>query len=195
MAKQIVIIQGHPDSGENHFCHALAKAYAEGAESAGHKIKIIDVAQIEFPLIRSKQEFDRGEPPESIRNAQQMIQSAEHLVLFYPLWLGTMPACFKAFLEQVFRPGFAVSESAKGMPWKKLLTGKSARIVITMGMPAFIYRWYFLAHSLRSLERNILGFCGIGPVTDTLIGMIDALDDTERKKWLSKMQRFGSEGN
>jgi putative NADPH-quinone reductase len=194
MAKQIVIIQGHPDPGGNHFCHALASAYADGAESAGHQVNLIDVAQIEFPLIRSKTEFDLGQVPESIRQAQQVIQSAEHLVIFYPLWLGTMPAYFKAFLEQVFRPGFAAQETAKGQPWKKLLTGKTARVVITMGMPAFIYRWYYLAHSLRSLERNILGFCGIGPVKDTLIGMVDAIDATERKKWLSKMHRFGSDG-
>jgi len=195
MTKQIAIIQGHPDPKGNHFCHALAKAYAEGAELAGHKIKLIDVAQIEFPLLRSKEEFDHGAIPESIRNAQQVIQEAEHLVIFYPLWHGTMPAYFKAFLEQVFRPGFAANESTAGRPWKKLLTGRTARIVITMGMPAFIYRWYYLAHSLKSLERNILGFCGIGPIKDTLIGMVDAIDDTKGKKWLSKMQLLGSNCN
>ena len=37
MSKQIAIIQGHPDPKGNHFCHVLAKAYAEGAESTGHK--------------------------------------------------------------------------------------------------------------------------------------------------------------
>jgi putative NADPH-quinone reductase len=63
-----------------------------------------------------------------------------------------------------------------------------------MSMPALLYRWYYLAHSLRSLERNILGFCGIGPVKDTLIGMVDAIEDTERKKWRVNMRRFGSKG-
>lgn len=28
-----------------------------------------------------------------------------------------------------------------------------ARIVISMGMPAFVYRWYFRAHGLKSLRR------------------------------------------
>ncbi len=60
--------------------------------------------------------------------------------------------------------------STGGMP-KKLLAGKSACVVITMGMPAFIYRWYFGAHGLKNLKRNILGFCGVGPIKDTLIGM------------------------
>ena len=40
------------------------------------------------------------------------------------------------------------------------MSGKSARIVVTMGMPGFWYRWYFRAHSLRSLQRNILKFVG-----------------------------------
>ncbi|HEX7966643.1 MAG TPA: hypothetical protein VF502_00375, partial [Stellaceae bacterium] len=30
--------------------------------------------------------------------------------------------------------------------------------------PAFLYRWYFGAHSLKRLQRNILKFCGIGPI-------------------------------
>ena len=195
MAKKIAIIQGHPDPKGNHFCHALAKAYAEGAQAKRHKVKIIDVAQIKFPLLRSKEEFDHGAPPDSIRNAQQIIQEAEHLVILYPLWLGTMPAYFKAFLEQVFRPGFAAKETTAGKPWGKLLTGRTARIVITMGMPVFIYRWYYLAHSLKNLERNILGFCGIGPTKETLIGMVDAIDDIKGKKWLSKMHLLGSNCN
>ena len=60
--------------------------------------------------------------------------------------------------------------------WKRLLTGKTARIVVTMGMPAFVYRWYFGGHSLKSLERNILRFVGIRPVRESLIGMVEGSD-------------------
>jgi putative NADPH-quinone reductase len=75
--------------------------------------------------------------------------------------------------------------------WKKLLKGKSARIVVTMGMPAFFYRWYFRAHSLKSLERNILAFCGIAPIKTSLIGMVDGGDGAKREKWLAKMRALG----
>lgn len=192
MAKKIAIIQGHPDPKNNHFCHALAQAYNEGAKSTGHEVNIIDIAQIDFPMLRCKEDFDHGTPPDSILHAQQIIKKADHIVIFYPLWLGTMPAYTKAFIEQVFRPGFGAEETTAGKPWKKLLTGKSARIVITMGMPAFIYRWYFLAHSLKSLERNIFGFCGIEHTKDTLIGMVDSIDGKKGKKWLGKMHQLGS---
>jgi putative NADPH-quinone reductase len=121
------------------------------------------------------------------------IRDADHLVIFYPLWMGTMPALLKAFLEQVFRPGFAYSEKAEGKGWNRLLKGKSARIVVTMGMPALIYRWYFGAHSLRSLERNILGMCGIGPIRESLIGMVEG-GNARREKWLDRMYALGRKG-
>jgi putative NADPH-quinone reductase len=105
-----------------------------------------------------------------------------------------MPALLKAFLEQVVRPGFALSQPGAEQRWKKLLTGTTARIVITMGMPALFYRWYFRAHSLKSLERNILGFCGIGPIKESLIGMIEAPDKAKRERWLAKMRTLGGAG-
>jgi putative NADPH-quinone reductase len=39
----------------------------------------------------------------------------------------------------------------------------SARAVVTMGMPAFAYRWYFGAHGLKSLTQN-LALVGITPL-------------------------------
>ena len=178
----------------NHFGHALAAAYAHSAKAAGHEVTVIEVAQLDFPLLRNKEDWESGALPETLQQAQQAIGWAGHLVILYPLWLGTMPALLKAFLEQVFRPGFALPQPGTGQRWKKLLTGKTARIVITMGMPAFFYRWYFRAHSLKSLERNILGFCGIGPITESLIGMIEAPDNANREKWLAKMRRLGHAG-
>ena len=192
MSKDIAIIQGHPDPRGAHLGHALAQAYANGAKQAGHEVKAIDVGTLEFPLLRSKQDWDTGAPPDAIRDAQRTIGEADHLVLFYPLWLGSMPALLKAFLEQVFRPQFAIVKPDTGQMWKKLLTGKSARIVVTMGMPAFVYRWYFRAHSLKSLERNILGFSGVGPIKANLFGLIEASSDATREKWLAKMRALGA---
>lgn len=115
-------------------------------------------------------------------------------MLFVPLWLGDMPALLKGFLEQVARPGFALGASGEGGMGKKLLGGRSARVVVTMGMPAPLYRWYFQAHSVKSLERNILGFCGIAPIHRTLIGMVEDMDDNRRRKWLDTLRELGAKG-
>jgi putative NADPH-quinone reductase len=189
--KRVLILQGHPDTTEPHFCHALASAYAEGAGAAGHEVRTVTVAALEFPLLRSKQDWDKGALPSSLAQAQEDIAWAEHIVLVFPLWLGGMPALVKGFLEQVARPGFAFGKPDGLKIATKLLTGRSARVVVTMGMPALIYRWYFRAHSLKALERNILGFVGIGPIHETLVGMVEGLDDTARGAWLDKLRALG----
>ena len=51
----------------------------------------------------------------------------------------------------------------------KFHSGKSARIIVTMGMPGSLYRWYFRAHSLHSLQRNILDFIGFRRVRALVI--------------------------
>jgi putative NADPH-quinone reductase len=175
---------GHPDPGGKHFCHALAEAYAEGASESSVKVKSIEVAQLDFPLLRTQAEFETGRPPQSIAAAQEAIRWADHLVIIYPLWLGTMPALLKGFLEQAFRPGFAV-KTGEGS-WERLLEGRSARIVVTMGMPAFAYRWYFGAHGLKSLERSVLKLVGIKPIRETLIGMIGSASERAQAQGLAR---------
>jgi putative NADPH-quinone reductase len=89
-----------------------------------------------------------------------------------------MPALLKAFIEQVMRPGVALEYREHGFP-KGLLAGRSGRIIVTMGMPALIYRWYFRAHGVRGLERSVLKFAGMKPVRETLLGMVDAASDAK----------------
>jgi putative NADPH-quinone reductase len=132
--------------------------------------------------------------PEGLQQAQQDIAWAEHLVLFFPLWLGDMPALLKGFLEQVARPGFAfAADEGRTAFTRKGLTGRSARVVVTMGMPALVYRWYFRAHSVKSLERNILGFVGIAPVHETLIGGVGQLAPDAAEKAFERLRRLGRE--
>ena len=189
--KRILLIQGHPDPQRGHFCHALMQAYADGAEAAGHQLRRIEIAQLDFPILRSADEWEHGALPGSLLAPQHDIEWAQHLVLFFPLWLGDMPALLKGFLEQIARPGFAFHDDGNGGFGKKGLGGRSARVVVTMGMPALVYRYYFRAHSLKSLERNVLGFVGIAPVHETLIGMVDKLDAAAGDKWFRKMRALG----
>ena len=194
MSKHILLIQGHPDASEVHLCHALEDAYAKGAAAAGHEIRRINVATIDFPFLRSQHEWEKGLLPHSLGEAQEDIKWAEHMLFFFPLWLGDMPALLKGFLEQVARPGFAFSREGINPLTRKALGGRSARVVVTMGMPALVYRWYFRAHSIKSLERNILGFVGISPINETLIGMVADMKPELGKKWLAKLEKLGKQG-
>jgi putative NADPH-quinone reductase len=188
---KIAVIQGHPDSTGGHFCNALAEAYITGATAAGHEVRVVEVAKLRFPLLRTKEEFEHGVVPPALAEEQRVIGWAEHLVFVYPLWLGGMPALLKGFLEQVARPGFAF-EMKPGQRVRKGLRGKSARVIITMGMPAVVYRWYFGAHGLKSLQKSILSFVGIKPMRATLIGLVETMSAQSREKWLARVRGLGA---
>ena len=189
--RRILIVNGHPDAGVRHLLHQLLDAYAEGALAAGHAVRRLEVASLDFPLLRSAADWEHGELPSALKPAQDDIAWCDHLVLAFPLWLGDMPALLKSFLEQVARPGFAFHRDEQNPFGKKALGGRSARIVVTMGMPALLYRWYFRAHSVKSLERNILGFVGIAPVHETLIGLVDRLGEAGVARWCAKLKQLG----
>jgi putative NADPH-quinone reductase len=191
MPSQVLLIQGHPDPAGGHLGHALAQAYADGAREAGHAVQVLDVAQLDFPLLRSQHAWTHEPLPPALAPAQEAIRWARHLVFFFPLWLGGMPALLKGFLEQIAREGFAFAKDGGNPLGRRLLKGRSARLVVTMGMPAAVYRYYFRAHSIKALERNILGFVGIGPIDETLIGLVEAMDDKARAKWFDKLHEFG----
>jgi putative NADPH-quinone reductase len=191
MAK-ITIVEGHPDPSEHRLNHALADAYAKAALGGGNEVRRIEIAELDFPVLRSAQDFQSGPPPEPIRAAQRDIAWADHIAFFYPLWIGDVPALFKAFIEQTFRPGFAMSTAAKGGLPRGLLRGKSARLVVTMGMPAPAYRVIFGAHTLRSLVMG-LKMCGISPVRDTLIGGVENACESAHRKWFLQMARAAEE--
>ncbi len=187
--RKVLVINGHPDARPQRLCAALAEAYAQGVREGGHDLREIAVGALDFPLIRSEDDFRSEQLPEATRAAQEAVTWADHIVLVYPLWLGMMPALLKGFLEQVFRYGFAIDDQP-GLRAGRL-GGKSARVVVTMGMPGFFYRLYYRAHSLKALQRNILGFAGMKPVRSTVLGMAEAASETTRKRWLEDMRRLG----
>jgi len=188
MPRRITIIDGHPDPSPGRFCHALANAYAAGAAESGHEVRTLPIARLNIPVLRSRTDWENGQIEPDVRAAQEAVRFADHIVIIYPLWLGAMPALLKAFLEQVLRPGFAIKKEMSLSAG--LLTGKSARIIVTMGMPGLVYRWFFRAHSLKSLERNILKFVGIKPIAETIIGNVEGGPEVAAK-WLAKVHQLG----
>ena len=192
--RRILLIEGHPDTVSQHLNRALVDAYAEGAQSAGHAVRRLRVGALDFPVLRTAQAWHHEPVPPVLQPAQDDIAWAQHVVIFFPLWLGDMPALLKAFLEQVARPGFAVGPEGAKPFGHKPLSGRSARVVVTMGMPALAYRWFYRAHSVKSLERNILGFVGFAPVNETLIGMVDQLGEKGVAKWKGRLRKLGREG-
>ena len=193
MPRNICIIHGHPDPTPGHFTGALADAYETAAREAGHAVSRIELGAMDVPVLRKAADF-ATEPPPLIKEAQEKILAAEHMVVVFPMWLGGMPAHARAFFEQISRAGFALQESEHGWP-KGMLAGRSARVVVTMGMPSIAYRMLFGAHGVRGFERSVLAISGFKPIHETLFGMIEGTDADGRAKMIAKMARFGKLGS
>lgn len=169
--RHVLIINGNPDPSAGRLTDALARAYAEGTEKSGCVVNQIRIGALEFPLLRQSTDFLAPPTDPAIVAARAQILCADHLVFVYPLWLGGPPALLKAFMEQVSRAGFALTTGDGGFP-KGALKGRSARVVVTMGMPSLIYRFYYGAHGVRAFNRSILGMAGIKPIRTTYFGSI-----------------------
>ncbi len=191
MTKRIVIIDGHPDPDAHRYVHALVDAYESGARAAGHEVTVLRVASLDFPFLRSKADFYGGTIPHAVRDAQQAIIRCDHLVIVYPLWIGDMPALLKGFLEQLFRRSVAYSEKSARSHGNNILSGKSARLIITMAMPAVYCRSPFGTHTRKALERSAGGYLGISPVRSQIIGRVEELSNEQRTAILEQMMVHG----
>lgn len=189
--QNIVILYGHPDPSHDRLCYALSKSYQDAAQLTGHAVRRVNLGELDFDSIKSSADFNEGEVSEDIRQVQDAIHWADHVLLIFPLWMGTMPGRFKMLLEQVFRPGFALNYSQESFPGK-MLEGKSADIVVTMGMPSVAYQGFYFSHGIRNLKRNILQFCGINPVKVTYFGGVEFVHEGTKTKWMKKMERLGA---
>jgi putative NADPH-quinone reductase len=190
--RKIMVVVGHPQRAT--LCEALGSAYVEGARAAGHDVKLFALSELAFdPILREGYRKEQPLEPD-LQAAYQALAVCDHLMMIFPLWCGDMPAILKGFIERVLQPDLiARQKTENAMNWN-LFTNKSARVVITMGMPVSIYRWWYRGHALRLLTRNILNFIGIKPVSHTLYGMVATSKPEQRHQWLDEMRDLGKRG-
>ena len=133
-------------------------------------------------------------PPEPVLSERQKIANADHLVIAFPLWMGGMPAKLKAFFEQAARAEFFLKTGESDHEWpERMMKGKSARIIVTMGMPDLVYRFGMDAGALKALERGVLGLSGFKPMHHTIIGGVGALTPSKVESWFEFMKEIGGQ--
>ena len=191
VATKVLVINGHPDPSPERLCAALAEAYAEGAVDVGSAVRRLAIGDLDFPVLRTAAEFSAPAPEGPIRQAQDDVSWADHVVIVHPLWLGGEPALLKAFLEQVLRYGFALDPNHRRV--RGLLTGRSIRLIVTMGMPAALYRLLF-GPTLKLLMPLVFFFAGFWPIRTTLLGGVADASVERRRAWLQRARRLGREG-
>lgn len=189
--KRILIINGHPDVQS--YNYALSKAYEEGATSAKAEVERIDIACLDFDPILKFGYRQRMDLEPDLLEAIDKIRWADHMVWLFPMWWYGYPALLKGFIERTFLPGITF-EHIEGKPFpKKLLLGKTARVIITADTPKWYDLLFMKRPAINQFKKGTLHYCGIAPVKVTYIAPLAGSDDSFREKWLKRVFRLGSE--
>jgi len=189
--KRILVILGTPKSGS--LCHALSDAYAQGARSEGHVVRLLKLGELEFdPVLRDGYDQSQNLEPDLLE-AQRQIHWAEHLVFVYPVWWGGFPALLKGFFDRAFLPGFAFKyRSGRSQLWDKLLSGRTADLLVTLDTPRWYFRWIYGAPAHRQMVRTTLGFCGVKTRRLSEFAPVRPSSEEQRQSWLRRAELLGT---
>jgi len=191
MTKRILVLSGSPKSSS--FSEQLAESYATAA-SEHHEVRVLKISEMQFNPDLSAGYHQSQALEEDLIVFQTAIEWAEHLVITTPIWWGTLPAKFKGVFDRAFLPGFAFSyEKGKTIP-KKLLKGKTARILMTMDTPTWYYRYVQGAPALKQLKITTLGFCGFKGIRSHMLGPMISANDSQKDQWIQMAHRLGLGG-
>ncbi len=183
MSRRILLLLGHPSTSS--FNGALLRSYEKAARSAGAEVKVLNLGELTFDPILHQGYAGEQKLEGSLRDARKQIEWCEHLVVFCPMWWGTMPALLKGFIDRVFLPGWAFAYGKSKIP-EKLLSGRSAQVIATMDSPSW---WYRLAQR-KSLHRTLgtatLKFCGFKTRFQIFHGVRESTSAT-RETWLQRV--------
>ncbi len=169
--KKITIVVGHLQ--DQTFARRWRMPMSAAPRLREHDVKMFALSRMTFdPILRGGYRWEQPLEPDFARRLRAGSRPATHWVIVFPLWLGDMPAILKGFLERILQPDLILRRGTDGaMNWR-IFKNKSARLIMTMGMPVMVYRFWYWPHALKLFRNNILHFIGVKPVHETLFGMV-----------------------
>lgn len=191
-SKKIFILLGHPDGGPEPLSRHIADTYEVAAKSAGHEVRRLNLSDLYFDSslhkgYRAIQELE----PDLVR-VQENLSWCEHFVLVYPNWWGGMPAALKGMWDRMFLPRFAFRMWKNKFGWDALLRGRTARVIVTCGNPAFLDLLAF-GDFTASIKRSVLEFAGFR-VRTTHIGPSERLTELKHNQYMRLVTRLARKG-
>lgn len=188
MSKRILILSANPkqDSLGQH----LAQTYAKAAKQ-NHHVRLIKLSELDFnPDLSGGYASDSPMEP-ALVSFQDAITWCNHLVIVTPIWWGSLPAKLKGLIDRTFLPGFAFQYEKGKLRPKKCLTGKTARIIMTMDTPPWYYKLIQGAPAVRQLKQCTLEFVGLTQVKSTMFGPVISATERSRSSWHLQVETLG----
>lgn len=175
-----LVIDGHPNAES--LCAALAERYA-GAYPGAILLPVRDLAfdPILHPGYRARQEHE----PDLLL-AKHLVEESEHVVVVTPVWWASTPALLKGFFDRLIVPGWGF-EYPEGLSLpRKLLTGRSGRLIVTSDSP----RWWLPLvgdSTVRQVRDETMRFVGFSPVRTTRFTNVKSSTARTRAAWLDRV--------
>ncbi|MFS0704092.1 NAD(P)H-dependent oxidoreductase [Cellulomonas sp. 179-A 9B4 NHS] len=191
---RVLVVLGHPRTDS--LCGALASSYAAAARDAGAEVELLALGGTTFDVAARRPSTLRWEGPDQdlepdVRAAIASLRRADHVVLVFPQWWGTYPAVLKGFVDRVFLSQLAFRHRGAGLGWDRLLSGRTARLVMTMDSPVWWDRLRYRSAAVHSLVHATLGFCGIRTVGVTRHARVRTSSAATRARWVAEAARHG----
>ncbi len=186
----VLVILGHGSNSS--FSAAVAETYAKAAEAAGHTVRVLRLADLQFDaLLHGSNPHHQALEPDLLA-AQENIVWAQHIAWVFPVWWGGVPALLKGFLDRAFVSGWAFKFNT-GSPFPvPLLKGRTAHLLVPMDTPPWYYRWVYCMPAIHQMRKTTLAFCGIRPTKTLMLGPIIHSTAAQRDTWLAKAGALGA---
>ncbi|MEM8710799.1 MAG: NAD(P)H-dependent oxidoreductase [Planctomycetota bacterium] len=191
-AKRVFIINGHP--ARESLSRALAESYANGAERAGHSVRITHVHDVHFDANFGQSSYRNAKPLEAgLERFIRDLRWSDHVVLVTPLWWGGLPAQLKGLLDRTLIPGVAFNprKMRLGLP-EPLLSGRSARVVVTSDTPRWWMRLAYKNALFWQLRRQVFGYVGIRPTRITHLSKASHAGPSVANRWIRNVAALGA---
>jgi NAD(P)H dehydrogenase (quinone) len=192
--KRIFIFNGHP--AEHSLSRTLVEAYAAAARQAGHEVRLAHLHDLAFDTDFGWVDYQQPKALEpALEQWLQDLSWSEHFMMSTPMWWGGLPAKLKGLFDRALLPGRAFDTRNKtrlGLP-SPLLTGRTARVVITSDTPGWFMRLAYKNALIWQLRGQILEFVGLKPTKLTHLGPASKARPDQVQRWVKQMQHLGAQ--
>jgi putative NADPH-quinone reductase len=195
--KNIVLLLGHPDAKNDTLSKSLTLMYETAAKAAGHTVTRFNLYDMQFdPTLHEGYRTIQPLEPDLLK-LQEAIKACDHFVLIYPVWWSSMPGPLKGLFDRMWLPSFAFrmrkhKDGTQAFGWKKLLKGKTARIIaLSASHPFFVQVLY--GDYTNEIRLSILWFAGFR-VRSTKLGPSEKAPEWLKNSWRRKVALLGKLG-
>lgn len=178
-----LVIDGHPDARS--LTAELARRYAAAHGDA----RVLALRDLDFdPSLRYGYRERMTLEPDLV-DAKQALHEAETIVVFTPLWWGSVPAILKGFFDRALLPQQEYRYTRLGLP-EGLLDASSGRLFLLADTPWYLAPFTGLPAQTH-VARGTMRFCGIRSVrTHRMLGVKDATP-ARISAWLDRASALG----